>query len=265
MVFRITCILSVSFCMFLAGGEAQAQLNQLEFDKESRRQARIKRASAPRSAITNEVSIKKAVVKKAVAKKVAVRTSSPTKKKKVAKRKPSKTKPVVKKVSQKKPKAKKIATKTKDIAGISVHLKNDWLEKEHRFITPRLKGVYSDKSNEKQITSRKSWSKPKSGQCWKPNTTKRVSNKSSALKEVMFRFTGSDDFYDTLNESECSKLCVEENTAPIVSGVALENAKGGTFQIIPDGKLCRYRLTGPEKGNWQVLEAQRMVCNCVAK
>lgn len=133
----------------------------------------------------------------------------------------------------------------------------------YTFLIPRLKGPSTDKGANTLITSRHSWKRQKNRACHELSRSKGLADKSIALKEVLNRFSGSDDFYSSLNKAVCTQSCVSGQHPKIV-GLAVVETHGGDFSIVREGASCRYRIAKPKEHGWKMLQGRRAVCACLA-
>jgi hypothetical protein len=128
---------------------------------------------------------------------------------------------------------------------------------------PRSKGPWVDPESENRITSRYAWPKPKAGSCGEAVSSKAVQLKAQSLKEVLFRFTGTDEYYDKLNQRFCVSRCsTAGNKRGVFSGLAVSSSNRGGFSFVEEGGFCRYALV--KSGlRWPNLNGQKIVCSCV--
>lgn len=131
------------------------------------------------------------------------------------------------------------------------------------FVTPRIRGPWVDKDDDSKITSDRSW-KAKATSCGEPGPDIEYVNKAIALKEVLNRLTGNNDFF----LSQCSFLqCPSSDLAPALVGLALASTRGGAFRFVPgaEERSCHYQLERPSGGHWLALTAGRATCVCLPK
>lgn len=128
---------------------------------------------------------------------------------------------------------------------------------------PRSKGPWVDPGSKNRITSRYAWPKPKAGGCGDAVLSKAVQVKAQSLKEVLFRFTGADEYYDKLNQRFCISRCYAEgNKRGVLSGLAVSSSNRGGFSFVEEGGFCRYALV--KSGlHWPNLNGQKVVCSCL--
>lgn len=141
--------------------------------------------------------------------------------------------------------------------------KFDWVkpsEGQSHMLIPRLKGPFADIKAKNTITTNMKWNK-QGAACQDVTDAKSICGKSKALRELMSRFSGSDDFID----AQCTAFkCANPAEHAVLIGFAVKNVAGGAFKMIEEGKACRYQISSestPPK--WQLLEGERGTCQCV--
>ena len=133
----------------------------------------------------------------------------------------------------------------------------------YAMFAPRLKGPWTDSKDETVITSSKSWKRSVKESCTEVKSDKVLRDKAQALKEIFYRFTGSDDFHDAVRTSMCGAPCKNESGREmLVTGFAVEDGAGGSFEIKENGNSCSYALTRPIEG-WKMLRTRKVVCSCL--
>ncbi len=135
------------------------------------------------------------------------------------------------------------------------------LERDFSHIIPRLKGPYTDKGNKQKITTNKSWTTP--GDCTYITNEKTLQNKSNALKELLFRFTGSDKYF-TSQKINCTNYCYERKKKGILTGLSLYTGDNGAFRIKKIKNSCHYELTKDPMSSWHSLDGSKMTCQCIS-
>lgn len=131
----------------------------------------------------------------------------------------------------------------------------------NHFITPSLKGVLTDdqKGYQHWVTSKHAWKKQAKKSCGEPLNEAEALVKSEAVREVLFRFSGNEEFAS----SQCSGKCEREGYEHTLTGVSFNNLKGGTFKFVESKNECRYRLTKHSGKKWEVLQPTRVSCACL--
>jgi len=150
------------------------------------------------------------------------------------------------------------------IEGKKISLPKDDAEgAEYAFFSPRVKGPRTDVKNPDSITSRTAWSTPEGMKCSEIESAVRLGVKARAVREILRRYTGSNDYYDALNSKICSPYCEENKAKSILSGIEIVNLRGGAFRIEDDDGSCRYKLTRREDRHWSIYRAKKVVCHCL--
>lgn len=133
------------------------------------------------------------------------------------------------------------------------------LEGPSSFLTPRIKGPATNPDNKVSITSELGWAYTKGAFCKIPNTAESLCKKTMALKEVLFRFSGNDDFFD----ASCEQHSCANGEKAVLSDLAFPQLEQGMLDLITVGSECRYNLQkGPTK-NWVLMRAQSAICSCL--
>jgi hypothetical protein len=130
-------------------------------------------------------------------------------------------------------------------------------------VLPRFEGPFNDPNNDKAITSRTAWNQSSDGSCARFEDSLQVEDKSKAIKEILFRFTGTDDYYSSVKNDVCRSRCAGESETPVLSGVSFASSAGTSFRIEELGGRCVYRLESPSADDWDILEVKRVVCSCL--
>ena len=129
------------------------------------------------------------------------------------------------------------------------------------FIPPGLKGVIADKKNSNVITSKTSWRLPKSKDCSIGVGETSFLKRGVALKEVLNRFTGNDDYFDASVENICSEKC--EGKEPLVTNLRFDELSSVVLSVGIVRNSCRYLLEKPKKKDWKTVRLLSMTCSCI--
>jgi hypothetical protein len=131
---------------------------------------------------------------------------------------------------------------------------------DNQFITPRLKGPSTDRGNQNVVTSKTRWTFKRSngGSCGQPGTPEMVAKKVEALKEILNRFTGNDDFYD----SQCNEPCAGKGQTSVLGGLSVTGGTTTEFEIEQKGIECFYQLKRKVGTPWQTLQRTEATCFC---
>lgn len=140
--------------------------------------------------------------------------------------------------------------------------KFDWVKPEEgdsHYLVPRLKGPDVDDRG-LTITTHASWKKDGAA-CQDVTTAASVCAKAKALKELMQRFSGSDDFF----AAQCNQSCPNPGERPVLVGFAVAKVPEGDFRMAEEGKVCRYQIvSNVEPPKWQMLQGERGTCQCLS-
>ncbi len=140
----------------------------------------------------------------------------------------------------------------------------DWVKPQEgsaHFLIPRLKGPFVDPTDKKLISSTATWKRGKAG-CADVHSEEQVCGKAKALKDLMSKFTGSDDFF----QSQCPQSCLHTTEVAVLSGFAVKKVPDGDYKMSETNGRCRYEIQShAEPAHWQMLEGERGVCSCVPK
>lgn len=133
------------------------------------------------------------------------------------------------------------------------------LEEPESFLTPRIKGPATDTENNLYITSAIGWPFTKGAFCKIPDSKENFCKKTKALKEVLNRFSGNDDFF----EVSCERHSCPSGESPTLSELEFSKASSSSLEIAIVGNECKYSLQkGPIK-NWMLVRAQTATCSCL--
>lgn len=128
------------------------------------------------------------------------------------------------------------------------------------FITPSLHGVRHDRSGKHRLTSENSWKSKKGKSCGQPANEAEALAKSNAIREVLFRYSGSEEFAD----EQCKATCDKPGYKHKLVGVSLKDLPGkGRFDFRNIAGECRYRLSRHPSEKWQVLQPSHVSCACL--
>ena len=125
-------------------------------------------------------------------------------------------------------------------------------------LIPRLKGggPLETTHNGSRISSLYRW-KGKKGQCGEPLNIANMCRKAFALRELVRRFTGDREAYD----SRCSFECANPDYQAALVGIALADTRGGAFKFKKSAGECSYELRkDPEKAVDDARSRARTLC-----
>ena len=180
------------------------------------------------------------------------------KKKKAAVEKNSVNSEKSKKVEIKKKEVKKSSNEKFSYSGKAVNLKPF---DDLAFIPPGLKGVATDKKNSNAVTSSISWVLPKSKDCSIGVNETSFLKRGMALKEVLSRFTGNDDYFDASIDNICSEKC--EGKEPLLTNLRIDELSSVVLSVGIIKNSCRYLLEKPKKKDWKTIKLLSMTCSCI--
>lgn len=132
------------------------------------------------------------------------------------------------------------------------------LEEPKSFLTPRIKGPATDSKNDLYITSVIGWPFTKGAFCQIPDTKENFCNKTKALKEVLNRFSGSDDFFETV----CAEHFCPNGESPTLTKLEFPKAATSLDITIIENE-CKYSLQKGAIRNWMLVRAQTATCSCL--
>jgi len=140
----------------------------------------------------------------------------------------------------------------------------DWRKPEEgssHFLIPRLKGPFVDQNDKNAISTSESWKKGKGG-CADVHTEEALAKKSRSLKELMSKFTGNDDFF----ESQCPQNCLHTDEIAVLTAFAVKTVPDGEYKMAEANGNCSYQIRSTaQPAHWQMLEGERGVCSCLPK
>lgn len=128
-----------------------------------------------------------------------------------------------------------------------------------KFLTPSLRGVQTDEKHDSRILSKYAWKKKGRAGCGEPKNEAEMITKSLAVREVLFRFSGSDEFAS----SQCQASCSNKGYSHQLTGLSFNKIEGGSFQFLERNGECRYLLTKSPRKKWEVLQPTRVSCACL--
>jgi hypothetical protein len=132
------------------------------------------------------------------------------------------------------------------------------LAKNSATIAPQDPAPRVDKSNRDSISSMTSWEPADKGNCKYPNSDADLLNKGSALREILFRFSGKDDFYSSF----CKSVCKDPKTTGWMTGMALRSGSGTSFAFAKKNGRCQYKIVKKPETKWAALSGIKTACTC---
>ena len=138
----------------------------------------------------------------------------------------------------------------------------DWVKPEDgasHVLVPRLKGPMVDPEDTSTITTTAAWKREGSA-CQDVASSSGICGKALALRELLNRFSGSDDFYN----GQCSQTCPNPGDRAVLVGFAVKKVEGSEFNMIEENKGCRYQITAAgDPPQFHMFQGERGTCQCV--
>lgn len=128
-----------------------------------------------------------------------------------------------------------------------------------RYLTPSFQGIGTDRKNSSRITSKKGWRRGRGGKCTNPVSLREVCNKVKALHEVLYRFSGNNDFF----EKQCPQRCTGRNEVAVLTDFELADESKAKLTIFRKRGICRYQLSKEKEQSWLMLEIDKPTCLCL--
>ena len=151
----------------------------------------------------------------------------------------------------------------KNSSGLAFHVRDD-IEEDEALIVPKLRvGPLADKSNDSAITSKTIWQRGGSKSCRSPQKVADVCLQAAALKEVLSRYTGSEDFY----QLHCSEQCEssDEEMRAVSFKISKEDESKYNFNILDEVRECKYQWSKPRSSRWGLQYLSSVTCTCLPK
>ena len=130
------------------------------------------------------------------------------------------------------------------------------------FILPQVNGVVEgDAVGSFRITSERTWGRGNATSCKQPNGIDNVCAKANAVKEILFRITRNNEFFET----HCLGVvkCTVDGDVPAIEHMMLKPADTAKLTIIDKPDICQYRLERDPDAKWMMLEPSEVGCVCV--
>ena len=133
------------------------------------------------------------------------------------------------------------------------------LNAAENFIIPDPESIETDRRNSSRITTKRSWRRGRGGSCADPIAIKQMCAKSNAIKELLSRFTGNNDYYENHCEKECK---IASETAQLYE-IELIKESSTKLQFRRRGGTCRFKLSKNKDAEWLTLQASKTECTCL--
>ncbi|MCC6220749.1 MAG: hypothetical protein IT291_05865 [Deltaproteobacteria bacterium] len=131
---------------------------------------------------------------------------------------------------------------------------------DNSMLIPQLKGSLTDEPDRSIITSTASWNTNKAGMCADPHDGNNKCKKAAALKELLNRFSGSDDFFI----GHCNNICKNKNDVGALLSLDPLKPDKMTFGLQKTDKVCKYQMKNTEE-SWKVLRLKSITCTCLPR
>ena len=135
------------------------------------------------------------------------------------------------------------------------------LDMVNTLLVPSAKGVEANPGQEHVITSAMSWRPMFSNSCQLMRGAPHACDQARALREVLRRFTGSDDFYDT----QCEASCVRPSQMAVLKSIKFTDERVISLEAKMSQTMCRYELARAPAGRWLTRQIKSHECVCVER
>lgn len=122
------------------------------------------------------------------------------------------------------------------------------------YLRPALTGVDTDKNNPNSVQSSLSWN----GSDAQSNATSCA--RAKAIKEVLNRYSGSDDFA----AAQCTESCAKKGEKAVLTAFEVKEVNGVSSSIVQSGSNSQFKIAA--NGNiaaWPILEGASGYCSCL--
>lgn len=122
------------------------------------------------------------------------------------------------------------------------------------YLRPALIGVDTDKNDPNSIQSSLSWN----GSDAQSNATSCA--RAKAIKEVLNRYSGSDDFA----AAQCTESCVKKGETAVLTAFEVKEVNGVSSSTVQSGPDSHFKIAA--NGNiaaWPILEGASGYCSCL--
>lgn len=147
--------------------------------------------------------------------------------------------------------------------GLEVSL--DPYPREYRTIPPRVKGPKNDKGLPDLVSSSIKWESSKAADCSQAKGEGGYLQRSVALKNLLKKFSGSNDGYELLNAEVCSARCDSETESSMISQIRLAEGSNVRLLMPSEASKCWYQFERQPGTTWKLLQAQNVHCSCFSK
>lgn len=127
-------------------------------------------------------------------------------------------------------------------------------------IAPKLHdGPKTDPSDPDKITSLVKWQRAGSDTCRTPGDERNYCLKAAGLREVIYRFSGNNDFYD----SHCHRTCDKPGYKAVINTIKLDSQRGEEFRVLDPLKDCAFMFSKVAGRRWMFLTVAEIECVCL--
>lgn len=128
-------------------------------------------------------------------------------------------------------------------------------------LLPRLReGPKTDKNDQDIISNFEvTWHRVGSDTCRHPGDETQFCQKSLAIKEILWRFSGYHEFYD----SHCLRPCAKPEYKSVINHIVFDNPRGEELELQDSVKDCSYRLARMPGRPWMLLRPVSIECVCL--
>ena len=127
-------------------------------------------------------------------------------------------------------------------------------------LIPMLKGVQTDVKNDSAITSSSSWAAQTGTYCELMKGDTEECNSARALRDVLRRFTGGDEFFN----SQCQATCRSASDIAVLKDLTFDAGPTKLRKVL-SGNSSYIQITKPLSSPWKVGQVIRPDCTCVPK
>lgn len=114
-------------------------------------------------------------------------------------------------------------------------------------------------TNPDTISSVIKWQKANGESCRLPGDDQNYCLKASALREVLRRFSGSDEFYD----SHCLRKCQKDGYVARMHFLSFDTNRREEIKVIDNAKNCAISVSKLTGRKWLTLDINQVECVCL--
>jgi hypothetical protein len=121
-----------------------------------------------------------------------------------------------------------------------------------RYLRPAITGVENDKDRTNSVKSSATW-----------NQTQSVASscdRAKAIKEVLNRYSGSDDFA----AAQCTDSCANKGEKAALTSFEVKEVNGVSSSVVQSGSNSQYQIAAKtDIAAWPILEGASGYCSCL--